>query len=89
MENKEKITIEINAVKEARLMAKFDQSSQLPDMFKKNNFSILPISRGEYVIGNFQTYENGFCVYRSKEYCRRRIINQTHKLLHHLLPINL
>ena len=48
---------EINAVKEARLMAKFDQSSQLPDMFKKNNLSILPISRGEYVIGNFQTYE--------------------------------
>ena len=48
---------EINEVKEARLMAKFDQSSQLPASFKKNNLSILPISRGEYIIGNFNVYE--------------------------------
>jgi len=47
---------EINTVKEARLMAKFDQSSQLPEIFKHNKLSILPISRGEYIIGNFNTY---------------------------------
>jgi len=48
---------EINVVKEARLMAKFDQSIQLPNVFQHNNLSILPISRGEYIIGNFKTYE--------------------------------
>ena len=48
---------EINIVKEARLMAKFDQSIQLPKIFKDNKLSILPISRGEYIIGNFKTYE--------------------------------
>lgn len=48
---------EINAVKEARLMAKFDQSVQLPEVFQKNKLSILPITRGEYLIGPFQTYE--------------------------------
>jgi len=48
---------EINIVKEARLMAKFDQSSQLPEIFQQNNLSILPISRGEYIIGSFKTHE--------------------------------
>jgi hypothetical protein len=48
---------EINTVKEARLMAKFDQSTQLPDVFQNNDLSILPISRGEYIIGPFQTHE--------------------------------
>jgi len=48
---------EINTVKEARLMAKFDQSSQLPEVFQNNSLSILPISRGEYIIGNFKTHE--------------------------------
>ncbi|MCL2480545.1 MAG: type II restriction endonuclease [Spirochaetaceae bacterium] len=48
---------EINIVKEARLMAKFDQSTQLPEVFQHYNLSILPISRSEYIIGNFNTYE--------------------------------
>lgn len=47
---------EINTVKEARLMAKFDQSSQLPKIFRDNKLSILPISRGEYIIGSFTTH---------------------------------
>ncbi|GHV51897.1 hypothetical protein FACS1894216_07010 [Synergistales bacterium] len=47
---------EINTVKEARLMAKFDRSSQLPEIFKANKLSILPISRGEYIIGSFATH---------------------------------
>jgi hypothetical protein len=48
---------EINVIKEARLMAKFDQSTQLPEVFKRNNLSILPISRREYIIGPFKTHE--------------------------------
>jgi hypothetical protein len=48
---------EINVIKEARLMAKFDQSSQLPEVFQHSNLSILPISRGEYIIGPFKTHE--------------------------------
>ncbi|MCL1794967.1 MAG: transcriptional regulator [Oscillospiraceae bacterium] len=48
---------EINTIKEARLMAKFDQSSQLPQIFQKNKLSILPVTRGEYVIGRFATHK--------------------------------
>jgi len=47
----------INVVKEARLMAKFDQSSQLPQVFQKNKLSILPVTRGEYIIGRFSTHK--------------------------------
>jgi hypothetical protein len=48
---------EINVIKEARLMAKFDQSTQLSKVFQCNSFSILPISMGEYIIGPFKTHE--------------------------------
>lgn len=47
---------EINTVKEARLMAKFDQSFQLPEVFLRNKLSILPVTRGEYIIGPFSTH---------------------------------
>ena len=47
---------QINTVKEARLMAKFDRSAQLPQIFRQHRLSILPISRGEYVIGPFRTH---------------------------------
>ena len=49
---------EINEFREARLMTKFDQKSNLPILFRKNNLSILPISRGNYLIGRFDAYEN-------------------------------
>lgn len=49
---------DINEFREARLMTKFDQKSNLPLLFKKNNLSILPISRGNYLIGRFDAYEN-------------------------------
>ncbi len=42
--------------REARLMTKFDHKSQLPKLFAENNLSILPISRGSYVIGEFETF---------------------------------
>ncbi len=48
---------QINLVREARLMAKFDQSSHLPDIFKRHGLSILPVTRGEYLIGPFRAYE--------------------------------
>lgn len=47
---------EINKFREARLMTKFDHKSQLPRLFYENNLSILPTSRGGYVIGTFDTF---------------------------------
>jgi hypothetical protein len=44
--------------REARLMTKFDHRSQLPELFDKNNLSILPTSRGSYEIGTFETFCN-------------------------------
>lgn len=47
---------QINKYREARLMTKFDHQAQRPELFVKNNLSILPISRGSYIIGNFDTF---------------------------------
>ncbi len=47
---------DINKFREARLMTKFDHKSQLPRLFADNNFSILPTSRGGYIIGIFDTF---------------------------------
>ena len=47
----------IKEFREPRLMAKFDHSINLPHIFAENNLSILPISRGDYIISNFQTYQ--------------------------------
>ncbi len=49
---------DINEFREARLMTKFDYKSQLPQIFVDNNFSVLPISRGNYIISNFETFKN-------------------------------
>ena len=46
----------INEFREARLMTKFDHKSQLPKLFAENKLSILPTSRGGYVIGEFETF---------------------------------
>lgn len=46
----------INKFREARLMTKFDHKSQLPKLFTENSLSILPTSRGGYIIGTFETY---------------------------------
>jgi len=35
----------INEQRESRLMTKFDHEDHLPEIFKKNKLSILPISR--------------------------------------------
>ena len=53
----------INEFREARLMTKFDHKSQLPKLFADNKLSILPTSRGGYVIGEFET----FCDFNTDE----------------------
>lgn len=47
---------QINEFREARLMTKFDHRSNLPVLFDKNNLSILPITRGSYIISTFEAY---------------------------------
>ncbi len=47
---------QIRKYREPRLMAKFDHRINLPDIFSKNNLSILPVSRSEYVISDFDAY---------------------------------
>lgn len=49
---------EIKEFREPRLMAKFDSSKYLPDVFKNNKLNILPISRSKYILGRFKLYEN-------------------------------
>lgn len=48
---------QINEFREARLMTKFDHIANLPNIFIDNNLSILPITRGSYVIGHFSNYQ--------------------------------
>jgi hypothetical protein len=48
--------LEIKKYKEPRLVAKFDTSEDLPDIFKRNRLSILPITRGTYLISDIKTF---------------------------------
>lgn len=49
---------EINEFRESRLMTKFDYRKNLPDIFRKNGLSILPITRGRYLISRFDAYHS-------------------------------
>ncbi len=49
---------EIKEFREPRLMTKFDHKSQLPKLFVDNNLSILPVSRGSYIIGEFKIFHD-------------------------------
>lgn len=42
---------------EPRLMTKFDYLDSLPSIFIENELSILPITRGSYILGKFKGYE--------------------------------
>ena len=44
--------------REPRLMTKFDHTTNLPELFAKNKLSILPITRGSYVISHFNAYHD-------------------------------
>ncbi len=47
----------IKEFREPRLMTKFDHKVNLPEIFAENHLTILPITRGDYVISTFQAYE--------------------------------
>lgn len=47
---------QIKEFREPRLMAKFDHTINLPKIFADNKLSILPITRGDYVISHFEAY---------------------------------
>lgn len=47
---------QIKEVREPRLMVKFDHTINLPQLFADNDLSILPITRGDYVISHFDAY---------------------------------
>jgi len=44
--------------REPRLMAKFDHRKNLPKMFSDNDLSILPVTRGSYIISGFDAYKS-------------------------------
>lgn len=49
---------QIREYREPRLMTKFDHQVNLPDIFRENGFSILPVSRGDYTISTYQAYHS-------------------------------
>jgi hypothetical protein len=49
---------QINQFREARLMTKFDHRINLPRLFVENNLAVLPVTRGRYIISNFEAYKN-------------------------------
>lgn len=46
----------INDFREARLMTKFDHKANLPEIFLQNKLTILPVTRGSYIISRMKTY---------------------------------
>ena len=48
---------QIKEFREPRLMTKFDHKVNLPTIFAANNLSILPITRGDYIISSFSAYK--------------------------------
>ncbi len=49
---------QINEFREARLMTKFDHRKNLPEIFETNKLSILPVTRGSYLISHFEAYKD-------------------------------
>lgn len=47
---------QIREYREPRLMAKFDHTLNLPIIFSENKLSILPVTRGDYIISCFEAY---------------------------------
>lgn len=48
---------QIREVREPRLMTKFDTKESLPSVFEKGKIGILPVTRGSYVLGYFNLFE--------------------------------
>ena len=49
---------QIKKFREPRLMTKFDHKSNLPKIFSSKNLSILPITRGDYLISHFDAWHD-------------------------------
>ena len=49
---------QIKEYREPRLMTKFDHKINLPAIFSENGLSILPVTRGDYVISSFEAYHD-------------------------------
>lgn len=49
---------DLKEFREARLMAKIDHKSQLPKPFSDHNLSILPVSRGSYIVANMDIFHS-------------------------------
>ena len=49
---------QIKQYREPRLMTKFDNRVNLPEIFRENRLAILPISRGDYTISPFMAYKD-------------------------------
>lgn len=49
---------QIKEFREPRLMTKFDHKVNLPAVFSENHLSILPITRGDYIISSFSAYQD-------------------------------
>jgi hypothetical protein len=47
---------QIKEFREPRLMAKFDHTINLPQIFAENKLAILPITRGDYIISHLNAY---------------------------------
>ncbi len=47
---------QIREYREPRLMTKFDHRINLPSVFLHNDLSILPVTRGDYIISHFDAY---------------------------------
>lgn len=48
---------QIREYREPRLMAKFDHRINLPQIFRRHDLAILPVSRSEYVLSHFDAYQ--------------------------------
>ena len=49
---------QIKKFREPRLMTKFDHKINLPKIFSSNELSILPVTRGDYLISHFEAWKN-------------------------------
>ncbi len=49
---------QIREFREPRLMTKFDHKVNLPAAFSQNGLSILPVTRGDYIISSFSAYKD-------------------------------
>lgn len=49
---------QLKQYKEARLLTKFDCANQLPNIMLDNGINILPITRGNYLLGRFNCFED-------------------------------